>query len=165
VHPIILNLKHFHYSVAPTITSIACNRVFFALRGLYFNVGGGEDINRTGPQSPRFFSYIHAKLCSRKARENPVRLQVIKKSNQMEENLTKDMDTNYEYDHEIAVTRNDTTTKDTSASSNYRMRHRDHHEERGEVGSYRDGDVVNKEVHVTATWENNRTGWTHINLV
>jgi hypothetical protein len=83
----------------------------------------------------------------------------------VEENPTTYVETNYEYDYEIAITRNDIAKKDTSASSDYRMHHRGHHEERDKVGADRDRAVVNREVHVTAAWENHGTGWTRTNLV
>jgi len=54
-----------------------------------------------------------------------------------EENHTNDAGTNYEYDYEIAVTRNDIETKGMSASVEYRMPYRDRDEEHGRVGTDR----------------------------
>jgi hypothetical protein len=82
----------------------------------------------------------------------------------VEQNLAKDTETNYEYDYEIAVTRNDIRTKDTGASADYRMHYHDYDVEHGKVGTGHDCAVVNKEVHVTAAWESHGTGWTRTNL-
>jgi hypothetical protein len=144
------NLNPVHRSVAPTITSIACNRVFFALRGLYFDVTvrSGEAINRTpasSPPPPPFFTNMGTKLRPRKARKAAaVQAQVTRRLKMVDEDPTKEMETNYTYDDDIAVTRNDTETKDLSASADYQMHYRDRDEERGNIGV--DRAVVNKEV-------------------
>ena len=87
---------------------------------------------------------MHTKLCPRKTRENAVEVQVMKKPKLVEENLTKDTQTNYEYDEEIAVTRNDIETRDTSVSAHDQMGYRYRDEEHGGDGA--DRAVVNEEV-------------------
>jgi hypothetical protein len=63
----------------------------------------------------------------------------MKKPKSVDENLTKDTETNYEYYEEIAVTRND---MDMNTSADDRLRYRNRDEESGSTGA-----LVDKEVH------------------
>jgi hypothetical protein len=63
----------------------------------------------------------------------------MKKPKSVEEDLTKDTETNYEYYEEIAVTRND---MDMNTSADDRLRYRNRDEESGSAGA-----LVDKEVH------------------
>ena len=98
-------------SVAPTITSIACNRVIFALRGLYMDITVGEGENRTGPNQHSLSHNVHSISQGGTRRVNA--------------SQQKHLGKNYEYDDEVAITRHDVDTKDLSANTDTPLQYRD----------------------------------------